>query len=254
MKPGFAQIMTEPLATTVVRIQQRESLGLALAQLNLVEPRPTLVIVGGASKLEQADYQKVLALFTEVLAPLAEQMGLYVVDGGTDSGVMRLMGHSRVAIGGHFPLIGVAPAGLVDLPMLPATEPDSAPIEANHTHCLLIPEQGWGSESPWIAEVASLLAAGQPSMSVLINGGDVTWHDAEANVAVGRPVIIVAGSGRTADILADAVRGEPVDDARAQPLVASGLLQVIDLDEPNHRILEHLRQLLGASLKSDQGI
>jgi SLOG in TRPM, prokaryote len=247
MKPGFARIMSESLATAVVQIQQRESLGVALAELDLVEPRPTLVVVGGASKLDPADYQKVLALFTRVLAPLAEQMGLYVVDGGTDSGVMRLMGHSRVDMGGHFPLIGVAPASLVDLPMQPATEPDSAPIETNHTHCLLIPEHGWGSESPWIAEVASLLAAGQPSISVLINGGEVTWQDAQSNVAVGRPVVIVAGSGRTADILADAVRGEPVADERAQPLVASGLLQVIDLDEPHELVLRRLKQLLEAS-------
>lgn len=237
------QIKLNHATTQIIEVNHENDLPRVLSALSLQVNRPTLVLVGGASKLTTEDFQKVEDLFVKVLAPLAQELGLAVVDGGTDAGIMRLIGKARAAQGATFPLIGVAPLGLVDLPHQPAPCDDSAPLEENHTHCLLIPGNQWGDESPWIAKVASRLSENAPSMAILINGGEVTWKDAQSNVAVERTVVVIDGSGRTADILADAIAGDPVTDDRAQPLVESGFLTSLDLNQPVDQLTVQLRGL-----------
>jgi hypothetical protein len=63
---------------------------------------------------------------------------------------------------------------------------------------------------------------------VVVNGGKVTVDDAERSVTAGRPVLVVAGSGRAADELAAALQ-EPRQDQRAAKLAGSGLVEVVDL-------------------------
>jgi len=138
------------------------------------------------------------------------------------------MGRARAAIGATFPLIGVAPTGLAILPGQDLPSEEAAYLEPNHSHFVLVPGAHWGEESSWIAQIASKLADGQPTLAVLTNGGEITWQDASENVHEGRLVIVIAGSGRTADVLASVLRGENRDQ-RAQKIIDSGLVQAIDL-------------------------
>jgi hypothetical protein len=62
---------------------------------------------------------------------------------------------------------------------------------------------------------------------VLVDGGETAWEDVSQSVEAGRPVIAIAGSGRTANKLAGTLRGE-ITDERARELSASGLLQVVE--------------------------
>ena len=248
MKPSHQLIPTDALSTSILSIQDKADLPEVFDGLGFQAPRPALVVVGGASKLSDADFNRVQKLFIEVLAPLAEELRLFVVDGGTDAGVMRLIGHARAYISGTFPLIGVAPTGLVTLPDQRPPHPDASPVEPNHTHCLLIPGNQWGDESPWIADVASVLSNGLPSVAVLINGGQVTWKDASCNVDKKRPIVVIAGSGRTADDMAAVLRGKRAPDQQAH-LFASDLLQAVDLNEETQVLTEILKHLLTASIK-----
>ncbi|MDZ8108962.1 MAG: hypothetical protein RM338_25520 [Nostoc sp. DedQUE12a] len=211
-----------------IRVNQQAELPNALKQIGLSDSRPVLVVVGGASNISEADFLRIQRLFVEILAPIAETLGAYVVDGGTDAGVMRLIGAARTQIGAKFALVGVAPAGKVALPNELATDSDLTRLEPNHTHFLLIPGSNWGDESPWISDVATVLAGGAPSVTVLLNGGEITFKDALYSVNAGRLVVVIAGSGRTADILAGALAGNATDD-RAQELAKSGKLQYINL-------------------------
>jgi len=236
----------------VYRIEEQTELHSALASLDLAVGCPTLVLVGGASKLDQAATANVHSLFTEVLVPLAAEHNLTVVDGGTDAGIMRMMGEARNKAQQSFPLVGVAPSGLVSLPSEPSTHADAAELEGHHTHCFLIPGNEWGDESPWIAQVATAISQGKPSIAVLINGGQVTWKDALSNVKAGRHVVVVNGSGRTADILAKAISvangnalaEEDTADERAAFLVASGLMSTIELSAPREELKRSLSRLL----------
>ncbi|MBD2521637.1 hypothetical protein [Nostoc sp. FACHB-133] len=211
-----------------IRVDQQAELPDALERIGLGGSHSILVVVGGASKISEADFLRIKRLFTEVLAPIAESLGAYVVDGGTDAGVMQLMGEARTQIGAKFALIGVTPENKVALPNQQEPGADLTPLEPSHTHFVLVPGDNWGDESPWISDVATMLANNAPSVTVLLNGGEITFDDAFYSVNTGRLVVVIAGSGRTADILADALRGEGTDE-RAKKLAKSGILQYVNL-------------------------
>jgi hypothetical protein len=152
-----------------------------------------------------------------------------VVDGGTHSGVMRVMGESIAAAGCPVPLIGVAATGTVRIPGRPSPD-ENAELDPDHTAVLLVPGDEWGAESQWIAQVADILAGAAPSATLVINGGEITYADIERSIDARRPVVVVAGSGRTADAVASAARGED-DDTRAARLVRSGVVHAVDIDD-----------------------
>ena len=79
---------------------------------------------------------------------------------------------------------------------------------------------------------ATCLAGRAPSVTVLVNGGDIAYQDAQFSLDAGRPIIVIAGSGRAADEIAAAVRGEQADP-RARQLAASGLVSCVDADRPS---------------------
>lgn len=195
----------------------------ALDLAALEHPRPTLVIIGGAGLMTDTSLRRLQALFDEVLAPLAQSLQLSVIDGGTDAGVMRLMGQARHRLGGTFPLVGVLPQGRVKWPKssnallyeptLPMAAADHLchDLEPHHSHFLFVPGQEWGSESAWIADVATMMSGPKPALTLLINGGKIAALDLHLNLAAGRPLLALAGSGRLADDVAAALAGAEVD-------------------------------------------
>jgi hypothetical protein len=243
MEKAFSLTFSNGLTARAIQVLNEADLSTALGKIGLHESRPVLVLIGGASKLSNTDLTQLRSLFVEALAPLAESLGVFVVDGGTDAGVMRLMGQARAEIGATFPLVGVAPVGLVSLPDTLFSSSYGSPPEPHHTHFVLVPGSNWGDESPWLAHVASVLADGAPSVVVLINGGEIAWEDVSQNIKVGRPAIAIAGSGRAADALATALRGE-VTDERARTLVASNLVQAIDLTEEPDTLANVIKEML----------
>jgi SLOG in TRPM, prokaryote len=224
-----------------VRVAELGDLEAAARALGLGH-RPCLVVVGGASRMSPEEVEFLRAPFEDVLAPAAGRLQAVVLDGGTDAGVMRLMGEARAAVSGKFPLVGVvvdalAPhgSGIAD--------PDACELEPHHTHFVLVPGSRWGEEAEWLACLTSVIAGSAGSATVVANGGQVAWRDVRHSVQAGRPVIALAGSGRTADVLAAAVRGQE-SDRRAGGLVGSGLVRVVDLTDRNE-LSRVLHDLLG---------
>lgn len=218
-------------AAVCVRVDVPDDLPAALAAGGLSNPRPVLVLVGGAGGLSPAEQARLTPLFVHGLVPAVERSGAAVVDGGTDSGVMRLLGEARAASRGQFPLVGVVAEETVRLPDGGAARDDAADLEAHHTLFVVVPGADWGSEAPWIQRTATQLARTAPSMTVLVNGGDIAFGDAFLSVEASRPVLVIAGSGRSADLIAAALRGETAD-ARARDLAASHLVSQVDVDDP----------------------
>ncbi len=243
MSRPFAVIFSNQQVAYAVRVQRIHDLRTALESLHIPYPKPTLVLVGGASGISLENLKQIRHLFTEVLAPLAESLGLAIIDGGTDVGIMRLIGQARHQIAGTFPLIGVAARGTISLPHIAPFNSQSAPLEPYHSHFLLVLGARWGKESPWIARTASMLAEGKPSATLLINGGEITWKDAEASIKAKRTVIVAAGSGRTADQIAAAQQGIATTDKRARKLSASGLLQIVHLSASSGELNNVLKQI-----------
>ena len=222
-----------------------------LHSIGLEGAHPVLVVIGGASNMTEESLTRLSQLFVEVIAPVAEQLGAWVVDGGTDAGVIQMMGKARNAIGATFKLIGIAPEGKVKLPHL-SPLPDEAyerkELEPHHTHFVLIPGSKWGDESPWLAKIASDLSGGAPSITLLINGGKIALVDLSANIEAGRSAIVLAGSGRLADQIARAIRfpnqsvESPIADLFQK--TEKDQLTLFDLSSPLDELTDLLRRRL----------
>lgn len=211
----------------ILKVARGTSYEKALSIAGLKGPTPTLLVIGGASNMTAESQAKLLTFFNDALAKLSERIGITVLDGGTDAGVIHMMGQARHNIGGQFNLIGVAPFNRVIDP-IGATPPPVADdgnyppveLEPHHTHFFLVPGENWGSESRWLARFSSTLAGHFPSMTLLINGGQVSLKDLRLNLELGRQVTIVAGSGRLADAVAHTISGTVTsEDETIQNLV-----------------------------------
>jgi hypothetical protein len=215
---------------SAVEVSNFDELPSALGILGLHAPQPTVVVVGGAGGLDEDEIERLRPVFSAGIVPEVQRNHAALIDGGTLSGVMRLCGETRASLSGSFPLVGVVAAGTAQLPGRPSPA-DSAALEPRHSHFVIVPGEAWGAEAPWIARTASVLAGTSPSVTVLVNGGQIAYDDVGRSVAAGRRVIVVAGSGRTADAVADALDGVQSDE-RALELVASGLVSSVSVDEP----------------------
>ena len=212
--------MSTTAAPQVAHVDEADGIEAALGTLGAPRGVPVIVLVG-AGTLDAAAAERLTPIFRDALAPLARAFGAAVVDGGTDSGVMQLMGRTRAESPTTFPLVGVAPEGAVE-----GDGHDGVPLEANHSYALLVPGNDFGDESTAIAATATEIAQDMPSATVLLGGGDVSWADVEASIAAGRPVLVVSGSGGTANAIAAALSGAD-GNTRAAAIAASGLVEVV---------------------------
>lgn len=217
-----------------------------LNEMGLEPSQPTLLIVGGASKMTEESMTQLKHLFVEVLAPTAEELKTSVIDGGTNSGVMQMMGQARSEYNATFPLIGIAPASKVSTSTesLLDVSGKPKPLEPHHSHFVLTPGESWGDESPWMAKIANTLSQDSPSVALLINGGEAALIDVTENVKVGRSILVVAGSGRLADEIAAAMKNpEGAREGIAQ-LLETGQLILFDLSKPKKILVDLLKQHL----------
>ncbi|HMZ06495.1 MAG TPA: hypothetical protein PK078_02680 [Anaerolineales bacterium] len=196
--------------------------------LGFSEPQPTIVIVGGAGGMSDGDIAAVQAFFEKHLLPYALIKNAVILDGGTDNGVMAAMGRACEAGGiEDFPMVGVIAREIENIASM---------LEPHHSHFIFCPGSQWGDESEWIAAAASVLSDSQPTMAVLINGGQITWEDARNNVHYGRSVLIAEGSGRTADVIATTKLGLGAD-SKALALIRTGKVHVANFfKDPEHFI------------------
>jgi SLOG in TRPM, prokaryote len=214
-----------------IRVSDRDDLPRLLEEAGL-SSGPVLVLVGGAGGLGADDEAGMTVLIRDYLVPVVVRAGASVVDGGTNAGIMRAIGSARSDAGAQFQLVGVAATGTVPFPGDAPEDDAEAEVDSNHTHIVLVPGTDWGDESPWLSEVASALSAGYSSATLLVNGGEIAYADVQLSLTAGRPLIVLAGSGRTADAIASAA-GNPSADERAQRILASPLVRVVSLGTPD---------------------
>ena len=223
--------MTQSTPPAVVDVADSAALPEVLAANGITTDRPVPVCVGGAGGMSDDDGAAIEGLLHNLIAPAVDRWRAAVVDGGTDSGVMRMMGQARRAGGCEFPLIGVAAAGTLRERGVVDSTGDRAEVEPHHTLVLRVPGDQWGDETPWLSAVAGLIAGKQPSVTVLINGGRIALSDAQMSLDAGRPLVVVAGSGRGADEIARASGGLASEEPVAS-IAASPLTRIVDIHDP----------------------
>ena len=164
----------------------------ALAELQIPLPNPVIVLVGGAGGIGWWD-KFPMRKAIKIIARLAEETHSAVVDGGTQAGIMTEIGKQRKQNHFTFPLIGVVFDSL-----LMKEEPGSI-LDPNHTHFFLIPGEDWGDESAWISRIATVITGDKKSITVLVNGGDISRTDVNYSLLEDRPTFVMRGTGRMAD-------------------------------------------------------
>jgi len=175
-----------------VNISEDKEIQEALLQLEIPHPKPVIVLVGGAGGIGWWD-QFPMSRAIRIVARLAEETGSVVVDGGTQAGIMKEIGQQRRRNTFSFPLIGVVFDSL-----LMKEKPESI-LDPNHTHFFLIPGQDWGDESAWISKIATVIAGDKKSITILVNGGQISRTDVGYSILEDRPAFVMRGTGRMAD-------------------------------------------------------
>src|SRR5437764_382167 len=84
--------------------------------LEITSPRAVILLFGGAAGLDASRKTHLATLFADGLTTLATELGALIIDGGTQSGIMAVMGEAVAQSGHRCELLGIAPAGKVMYP------------------------------------------------------------------------------------------------------------------------------------------
>lgn len=214
--------------------ETRADLPQAISSLGLDLTAPVIVLIGDENEETQpsATHRSL-----ETLARIAEDTQAFVICGGLDAGFMGAIGQIRRRNAHTFPLVGIAPESLVtwqDGP--PSTSflwmgTKRQQLAPHFSHFILVPCGEFEDAMPWMMDAASLFSGVHPSVTILVNGGNLMRKDVQMSVNKGRPVIVLGGSGNLAnDLSADINRSHLIsvvpenDDERIMNAVRAHIL------------------------------
>jgi TRPM family ion channel len=213
--------------------------------LEIPSPRAVILLFGGAAGLDDSRKAHLATLFAKGVTPVAGELGALIIDGGTQSGVMAMMGEAVTANPGTCQLLGIAPKGKIAHPEVSAASPvsDGTPLEPNHSYFVLVESNEWGGETTTMLELARAFKA--PTVAILVNGGVIAADEALQGVRNGWPLLVFEGSGRFADELSAAIRdGQSAKSAEVNEIVSSGRLALFPVDGPAEKLRDELRRIL----------
>jgi hypothetical protein len=223
-----------------------------IKSLGISQPKNLILLIGGADKLDEKLTSRLTQLFSRGIARAAADADALIIDGGTQAGIMQIMGQSIADRGRKSSLLGVAPAAKVTYPGGPIVPGnDSAPLDPNHSHFVLVDGKDWGSETETLFELAA--AFDVPVLAILVNGGGIAKDELLQSVRRNWPVIVIKGSGRLADdVAALKEQPSPIEDPVLAEIVEEGDLRIFPItgaledfertlssQSPNKKLLEH---------------
>ena len=204
-----------------------------------------ILLFGGAAGLDDSRKAHLETLFADGVAPVAAELGALIIDGGTQSGVMAMMGEAVAARPGTCQLLGIAPEGKIAHPELSdaSAVSDGTPLEPNHSHFVLVDSNEWGGETTKMLELARALNA--PIVAILVNGGAIAADEALQSVRNGWELLVVEGSGRFADELSAAIRdGQSAKSTEVTEIARSGRVALFHVDDAAEKLRDELRRML----------
>ena len=178
----------------------------AIAELWLDDSYPVIVLIGGEIDEQHA---VVTRQAIETISGIAQDMNALVICRGTDMGIMAEIGQIRSNYHYEFPLVGINLEEWVTWPGGPSSTKflwwgqQRRQLDSHYSHFILVPGSQFGDESPWIVDAAGCLSKGHRSVTILINGGDVSRKDIGLSLEKGHAVIALSHTGQLADELAN---------------------------------------------------
>ncbi len=198
-------------------------------------PRPAIFITGGASNMSDEDKKLTREIFEQGVAPFANEHQIVVIDGATKSGVIEMMATARHKGNYTFPLIGMAPYNTITYPGHP--NPNGHELCTGHSHFVFVTGDEYGAESKMIIDTAHVLAGGalgiakRPvvSVGIVVNGGQITRQEAymATTKALDIPLVVMEGSGRFSDDLANAWRTGETSQSLLRAIINRGNIELV---------------------------
>jgi hypothetical protein len=214
--------------------------------VSITDPRPVIVVSGGADELRGPQLTTARSVLGPAVREAVAHTGAAVVDGGTDAGVMALLGDERAREPATMPLvIGVAPAGKVQHAAAPGA--NRTALDSNHTHFVLADSDEWGGETPLLVAIAEELAGTLPIAMVLASGGTGALAEVRAALARGWAVFAIQGTGGLADEIGAVCAGHRAN-ADLRTLIDGGDVRLVEPADP-----DELATLLERELRDEQG-
>lgn len=193
--------------------KSREDLPGVIRALGLSKDNPLIMLIGGYIHPEHAD---VTHEVLQSIAQTAEEVGALIISGGTHTGVMGTTGQIRSLENYSFPLVGVVPQ---DMPIGPGgptmrqymhMEDKRIELARYFSHMVLVPGGKYGNEASWIVDLAAGLAPREASISILVNGVNVTRKDIQLNLQAQRKIFALSGTSRLGDEYASRPLHDPL--------------------------------------------
>jgi len=203
-----------------------------LDALEIASPSAVILLFGGAAGLDQSRKAHLATLFGDGVTPVAAELGALIIDGGTQSGVMAIMGEAVARHPGTCQLLGIAPIGKIAHPEIAGVSAvsDGAALESHHSHFVLVESAEWGGETETMLELTRAFNA--PIVAILVNGGAIAADEALQSVRNRWQLLVVEGSGRFADELSAAVHGsQRAKSAKVNEIARSGRVALFHMDD-----------------------
>jgi hypothetical protein len=232
----------------VITAQRDANAQAILKALDVAQPPALIMVFGGAKGLDDSRKARLAELFIDAIGPVAAELGALVIDGGTQSGVMAMMGEAVAQDGRRFQLLGIAPKGKITHPEITGETAvsDGAPLEPNHSHFVLVESAEWGGETGKMLELARAFNA--PTVAILVNGGAIAADEALQSVRNGWQLLVIDGSGRFADEVSAAVRdGQVAKSVEVTEIARSGRVALFHVDHPAEELRNQLQLMLCGS-------
>jgi hypothetical protein len=219
-----------------------------LKALEIQPPKALILLSGGAADLAEALKPRLFQLFSRGIARVAVDSGALIMDGGTQAGVMEIIGQGVADRGRKSPLLGITPAGKVTYPGGPApgSIEDGAALDPNHSHFALADCTEWGAETDLMYELADSLGKRIPVVTVLVDGGPISKGEILRSVRRGWPILVVEGSGRLADEIARLHKEKPsfIADPITAEIMNEGNILLYSLEGSIEELERNLLHLL----------
>jgi len=224
---NHAKAITVPIGKPVDEI---------LKTLGVLYSKALILLIGGAGHLDERLKPRLMQLFSRGIARAAADVDALIIDGGTQAGIMALMGQAVADRGRKTVLLGIVPSGKVTFPGGPAegSIEDSAALDPNHSHFVLVESNEWGDETETMFTLARAISKDKPVVTILAGGGDVAREEILLSVREGWPVAVIEGSGGLADEIFHLWRKKrkksfSIDSPELAEIIAEGKIQFFSL-------------------------
>jgi len=235
----------------VVHVEEETTAEDIIHSLELEIPQSVIFVAGGAENLDEENQPRLIQFFSRGIAQLAIESKSLIIDGGTDTGVMSLAGMAIADRDWKTNLLGVAPENMVHYPGKPENNNATRgyPLEPNHSHFILLKAENFGGEKDTLFKILQHFSVNKQIVMILVNGGTLSKFEVLNSVRMRIPIIVVEGSGRLADNIAELKKKKPrfIEDPIMAEIIDDGNVHLMKIDEEISRFKRLLQRLLSGN-------